>query len=394
MSGGDELKSFRREQQQARRVRRAWEAALGGRSSLPSPLSRSRQFGGVALAPASNIGGQVAGHTVTVETATIEIPEDGTTIEWETISSLPKRAGFTDFTVPSEELGIPVRGYYRLHVAFEWDTYRLGGSVSVVLAGFAVETISAPFGTRFSHVAALGVCEPGQAVTVFVDHGDSGPHDLVDARASLEFVHSPADLLAEPIMFGYDAAPTGTTSSVTITATGTINPGDLLVAFVASAEPTVTSPPEFTTLDTETPTTDERYMIQTRTAVPGDEIDSWTWTATAGGGPDMSLAVAVIVLPGPVAVDGTPDFERQAGGVDPTLSITTAEATGTLLVLAMSQDGPSSIAGFSKIMESTHVSNVGQVFTYTIHRADVAAGTHNLTVVGPTWIVAHVMGAG
>lgn len=136
-------------------------------------------------------GGPGIGATVTLSTALQAISSGGEAVEWTTVVAGPVSIGFEGLVLPTASLPIPTRAYWRLHLRFDWDTWRLGGTVTVKVDGVTVDSVVGTFGSRFSTVTALGVCEVGQIVRVEVDHDDASAHDMTNARCTLELVELP-----------------------------------------------------------------------------------------------------------------------------------------------------------------------------------------------------------
>lgn len=126
-----DLQDFRLEQQSARRTRRAWEAALGGRSSLPSPLTRARTAGGVPQAPIS-VGSAPSAALLLVAAIGTSIADGG---DYVTADVILYQHRFPGVTAPGDSIVWPIAAVGEVQVEFAWDTYTGGGTIEVEVDG-------------------------------------------------------------------------------------------------------------------------------------------------------------------------------------------------------------------------------------------------------------------
>lgn len=99
---------------------------------------------------------------------------------------------------PTTQATIPLAGYYNISVKLRWDTWENGGSVIVLRNGAIVwppvvdsllgqwtYTLRSKGGAGIAEAVA---CNPGDIIEVFVDHGDSGDHDLLAGYVGIYLV--------------------------------------------------------------------------------------------------------------------------------------------------------------------------------------------------------------
>lgn len=126
-----DLQQIRLEQQIARRTRRGWEAALGGRSSLPSPSRPNRTAGGVAQ-PAISVGSIPAARLLVLSASGASVASGGDVVTFDTIVT---RRDFPD--AGGDDWTHPVTGVYVLDYEHAWDTYDEAGTIELELDGVA-----------------------------------------------------------------------------------------------------------------------------------------------------------------------------------------------------------------------------------------------------------------
>lgn len=212
-------------------------------------------------------------------------------------NSVAYRNGFKKVVVPSSQLELPHGAIYGIEGELRWvDGYTGGGVVTLLLDNQPYMTLPgfSSAWTRFAIATEFDAVQ-GQRLSIFVDHDDTGAdHDLagelvIATKEPLKEVVSGADVL-----FAYGEAASRPTS-VTLQGTDDIAEGDLLVAFLHSAEPSITAPADWN-LQTTIGTGDARYQLYWKQAQAGDSSASWTWTATGGTSPDLTMMVGVLII--------------------------------------------------------------------------------------------------
>ncbi len=189
------LQELRQEQQRARRMRRTWEAALSGRSSLVAPLSANRQAGGVAQAAISaDTTSAAAGSGIALvlgRSSPQTIPVGGAALSLTEAIIGPARTGVEVPALPATSVQVPAKSVVSVLVRFAWVGWRAGGVVRLKRGSVVVDEAPSSWGTRFDGVLHAGAVEPGEALSVEVDHEDGADHDLTDVRVDLR-VEGPA----------------------------------------------------------------------------------------------------------------------------------------------------------------------------------------------------------
>jgi hypothetical protein len=155
-----ELQRIRRER---REDVRTWGAGHGGRMGSPSPMYGTRSGG---MPQPSIVVPAPIGETITAIRNEQTFPPEGALVEWAATKPGLVRAGFFAFDPPTDTLTIPLFGYWRLDVAFEWTSWVRGGRVQVLIDGDVVWDVVSEFGSRFARTFALDILRPGQQVTV------------------------------------------------------------------------------------------------------------------------------------------------------------------------------------------------------------------------------------
>lgn len=169
-------------------------------------------IGGVHLGPNiinethlhPSLVGSLRGETITVE-ATFVVPVDGAEIEWDAIAA---RRGFTDLTVPTTSLEVSTDAYYDLaEVELTWDdAWGRFATVEARINGGAVRSWTGQRGSQtVPFTVPLSVRSAGDAVSVFVDHGDTSAH-TVTARATLQLIDGASDSVTpDVVLIAYES---------------------------------------------------------------------------------------------------------------------------------------------------------------------------------------------
>jgi len=188
----EDLRRIRDAEHQARRIRRNWEAALGGRSSLVAPLG-PRQAGGVPPAgtPSEGSVGGGSGFTTTLlRTAAQTISVGGSALQFTEVAAGPRQSGI-DVAVPTTTVTVPRTRIVSVLVRFDWVDWRAGGTVRLLRDGTVVDVSPASWGPRFSGVFHAGLVEAGEDLSVVVDHLDGSTQDLENVVVAVK-VEGPA----------------------------------------------------------------------------------------------------------------------------------------------------------------------------------------------------------
>lgn len=354
--------------------------AMAGLSRVGFGGGIPRAVTGSVLQPEADADSSGVGELIRLTASADSLAAGGDYLTHDTVE---RRVGFDEGGTSTSSTTLPRTGLYVVELWFAWADYTGGGTVEIEINGTVRRTHpDSGGGDRFDWTAMIDATA-GDTLRIKVTHSEASAKvaawDLT--VGSVEPVGSddrgPSSFAAETV-FGFDAEHGGT-SSVTITGSSVdMEVGDLLVAFVLSEEPTMTTPAAFTTLGTYG-SGDEKYLIQTRTVQSGDDASSWTWTANGGGSPGKALAV-LIHNAGAVSIDGTPDHDQTTTAGTVTLSTTTTQPTGRLLAAGKTTSGSLAASGMTALLTTTAVDNQGRTQSYALFSLDVAAESHNQVV--------------
>jgi hypothetical protein len=348
-----ELQRIRRER---REDVRTWGAGHGGRMGTPSPMYGTRSGG---MPQPSIVVPAPIGETITVEQQQQTFLADPSPVVWQQRKQTLVGAGFVNFAPPTDTLTIPLYGYWRLDVAFTWESWVRGGRVQVKVDGTTVWQTLSTFGSRYVRTFALGILKAGQEVQVWLSPdgtvAGSSPdgQTAVELSASLVLVDKPRGVASDPPVSGPTVLTSGSADRVS-----TSNPlpvplpamleGDLLlVCFTGysampswqAANRTLTVPAGFT----------ERFAshfgyplrvrhwigsrVATAADAAGTSAHQFSWDGTYNG-----AHATTVVLRGPTTV-GTVVANTGLAALGASPRVVTAEGPSVLFGLSSFHDG-------------------------------------------------------
>lgn len=313
-----------------------------------------------------NAGGLVHSHDAQgahihlVRSTTQTIAVGGEAIEWTGPYGEIGRRNF-DAHFSTTDIVVVKEGYYDIHFDMGWFDFEGGGSVWIEQErSDGVFTIWPPAedpglwtsdnGQFGSWVAPAIPCEPDDILRVFVDHQDASAQDLETAIVAVELVDRTGDA---GLNYAYTYSEVG---SVTGLVPANTEVGDLLLAFVYSANPTNTTPSGWTRQDSvlNSGSLDSTHILDWKVADSDDIGGAATWSGSGGSGL-VDMGVLIVRIP-QADVDTSSPFDATVDSDAPaqdTASISTSVTTatdGALLVM---------LAGSAHTDISTHTYSGG-----------------------------------
>jgi hypothetical protein len=195
-----DLNDLLREMRLDREKRRVWGAGAEGWDRVASPLFASPGLDAPGISQRPPMGEpvvQFGSHTIALQASDQHFEPSGTAIEWSSRRSRWRHHGFFQQTFPSSALTVEILRYWRLDLAWNWDTWVRGGWVEVLINGVPQWTrtmLSDEWGDGFGPVSLdLGVLPVGTTVEVVASPGEaaSGPKLATGIVGSLVAVDPP-----------------------------------------------------------------------------------------------------------------------------------------------------------------------------------------------------------
>lgn len=316
------------------------------------------------IAAAAGAGG-LGAYTHLTRGATQSIASAGEPIEWDTQFIPPVGVSFSGTDIVIER-----RGYYNVDVGFDWSSFEGGGTVSVIRTrGGSDATVwppdddpgmwTATDGTKFQGVAPAIPCRAGDILKVNINPDDASAQTLLTAVCVTYLVDT-----ADPsgiIVVGSTAnvEDSGGTTTVSVTAPSATLPGDIMVAFIFSYEPTVTADTEVWTRHTSFDGRDDlEYIIDWKVADSDDASKVFQWSGS-GGITNKEVGVLLLVLRGVSTITPLGTVGATDGLNVTSLALSTSGVGNMTLVFGGSGDDAAvithAVAGFVEIIEYTEI---------------------------------------
>lgn len=259
--------------------------AVGERELAPGIV------GGTHLAPSSierirEIVGEGDGLSIALTNAGQTIPNGGAALELTSAAAGLRPAGFEAVAFPTTSIVFPASRVASVLVRFQWDDWRHGGTVRLMRDGTVVDESPPSWGPRFSGVLHAGAVLEGESLSVEVDHGDAGDHDVSDVRV---------DIRVEGATGTSEAQPTGLYTVTWLQAANLFK----ITRYAADGSNTV--------LDSSAPASTGTNFVGIRARMDGDRIRArmWLWTDPEPSSWDLDIVDTAPLSAGLVGVTST-----------------------------------------------------------------------------------------